>query len=103
MADLLRMANNPDAQLAGRASTDPGVLAEVAFRDQHGGMSRADVATRKAQWERDSFEAGATAGIDGEPPGGLVDALSGTPHHARHASSSKSALSPARQRTNSTS
>jgi len=87
LRDLQRMNERGDGQLNGRATTDQDMLAEMAFRHSHGGMSRADYAERQRQWAADDAKAAVLAGYDGEPPSTIVssaiDALSATPQRAR--------------------
>ena len=80
-ADLRRMAENGAPQLFGRTSADPDILAEMAFRDSHNGMSRADYALREQMRARNDFESNAVADLGGDPPG--VPTMSATPQRAR--------------------
>jgi hypothetical protein len=81
LRDLQCMNERGAGQLNGRATTDQDVLAEMAFRDSHRGMSRAEYAERQRQWARNDFEESATSDLDSEPPG--VSIMSSTPQRAR--------------------
>jgi hypothetical protein len=77
--DLARLAHSGEGQLVGRPSTDNDVLADDAFRREHG-MSRADFAARARLWERERAEADITRDVDGDIPNNVdadVRGLSG--------------------------
>lgn len=67
VGDLSQMMES-QVTLSERVSTDPKVLDEVAFRDAHGGMSRATWAARVAHWRTDNEQVGTLSGLQGEPP-----------------------------------
>jgi hypothetical protein len=84
--DLGRMIREGVPQLAARVSHDPNLLAEAAFRDAHGGMSRVDFAERERQRAQQDFVDSATADLEGQPPkvDGLPSSL--TPKRRAYAS-----------------
>jgi hypothetical protein len=80
--DLARMAQSGPAQLGGRVSHDPDMLAEAAFQDTHGGMSRATAAERARVFEREAWEADNLGDLEADDFGGSTPRERFAAYHA---------------------